>query len=459
MSFDPFAVKVEGISKVYPLYERPVDRLKQLFLPSMNRFVGREGASHYREFTALEDISFSVRPGESVGIVGRNGAGKSTLLQVIAGTLTPTAGTVSMSGRVSALLELGAGFNPDFTGLENVHSYASILGLDRREIEAKLDEILSFADIGEFLHQPVKTYSSGMFVRLAFAVAISVEPDVLIVDEALSVGDVFFQRKCHRRISEFQEQGGTLLLVTHSTDSLLRTCQRGIVLESGRKIYDGNTKQAVATYLKTMFGSHSTSATQRDTGDAGAPGPDVASGWEGGLPDGEWQLARMRGEGDEENFSARPGYNRDETRLGDGRAIVADFLHSGDLDMPPIVATGDSLTLYLKYVAVADVERVIFGTTVRTTDGTLVYACNTFYDDGRLYSLRAGQIVFGRMTLDCPLLPGHYFVTVGISRFDEAAERIEAVDRRSDCIVLTVIGGTAKTDGFANLRFTYEVVE
>lgn len=457
MSFEPYAISVEQISKVYPLYDHPIDRLKQFLLPSMNQLMGRQGQNHFREFRALEDVSFDIRPGESVGIIGRNGAGKSTLLQIIAGTLTPTSGKVSLAGRVSALLELGAGFNVEFTGLENIYTYGSIVGLDRHAVDAKLDEILDFADIGEFVKHPVKTYSSGMFVRLAFAIAVNVEPDVLIVDEALSVGDVFFQRKCHRRISEFQERGGTLLLVTHSTDSLLRICQRGIVIDAGRKIFDGNTKKAVATYLKTMFGSHGTYGQQQDSA-LDAP---LASESEN-KPDSErqnWQLAKLRAEGDEENFSARAGYNRDEIRLGDGRAIVADFLHSGEPDSPPIVATGDSLTFYLKYVAREDIERAIFGTTIRTLDGAVVYACNTFYDDGRLYSLRAGQIVYGAMTLDCPLLPGHYFMTVGISQFDGTTGHIGAVDRRMDCVLLTVIGGSAKSDGVVNMRFMYEVVE
>lgn len=459
MSFEPFAVRVEGVSKFYAIYEHPADRLKQMMMPRLNRALGREGKAHYHEFRALEDVSFNVRRGESVGIIGRNGAGKSTLLQIISGTLTPTTGTVAIAGRVSALLELGAGFNPEFTGLENVYAYGSILGLDRPAVDAKLDEILAFADIGNFVRQPVKTYSSGMFVRLAFAVAISVEPDVLIVDEALSVGDVFFQRKCHRRISEFQEQGGTMLLVTHSTDSLLRVCQRGIVIDGGRKIFEGNTKPAVATYLKTMFGSHGSLDESAPDAAAGLSAGESHQDFPGEAGESQWLLSKLRSEGDEENFSSRAGYNRDEMRLGDGRAIVADFLHPGGPDSPPIVAANESLTLYLKYVAREAIERVIFGTTVRTLDGTVVYACNTFYDDGRLYSLRAGQIMLGTMVLQCPLLSGHYFVTIGISQFDEVTQQINAIDRRTDCILLTIIGGKAKSDGVANMQFKYEVVE
>ena len=205
MSSDSEAIKVVGLSKCYTLYDQPSDRLKQFVLPRMQRLVGRQPLAYYREFWALQNVSMSIGRGETVGIVGRNGAGKSTLLQVICGTLTPTAGDVHVSGRVAALLELGSGFNPDFTGIENVKTYAAVLGLAPADVEARLDDILAFADIGAFVHQPVKTFSSGMMVRLAFAVASAVDPDILIVDEALSVGDLAFQNKCLRRIETFIE--------------------------------------------------------------------------------------------------------------------------------------------------------------------------------------------------------------------------------------------------------------
>jgi lipopolysaccharide transport system ATP-binding protein len=210
MSSKEAAIEVTGLSKCYTLYDQPSDRLKQFILPRLQRIAGRRVQAYYREFWALRDVSMTIGRGETVGIVGRNGAGKSTLLQVICGTLTPTAGEVRVTGRVAALLELGSGFNPEFTGLENVRTYAAVLGLTPREVDARLDEILAFADIGAFVHQPVKTYSSGMMVRLAFAVASAVDPDILIVDEALSVGDLAFQNKCLRRIESFIEAGAGL---------------------------------------------------------------------------------------------------------------------------------------------------------------------------------------------------------------------------------------------------------
>ncbi len=200
MSSDDIAIRVTNLSKSYQIYETPRDRLKQFVLPRLQRIAGQAPRQYYREFRALNNVSFDVRKGETVGIIGRNGSGKSTLLQIICGTLTPTGGTVETRGRIAALLELGSGFNPDFTGRENVYLNASVLGLPQEEIETRFDDIAAFADIGDFIDQPVKTYSSGMIVRLAFAVAINVDPDILVIDEALSVGDELFQRKCFSRI-------------------------------------------------------------------------------------------------------------------------------------------------------------------------------------------------------------------------------------------------------------------
>ncbi|MDL1920464.1 ABC transporter ATP-binding protein, partial [Chloroflexi bacterium CFX5] len=227
-------ISVRQLSKVYQLYNRPEDRLKQFVYPRLRRLLGKPHRSYYHEFWALRDISFDVRKGETVGIIGRNGSGKSTLLQLIAGTLAPTFGGIQINGRVAALLELGAGFNPEFSGRENIYMNAAILGMSRDEIEERIEGIIAFADVGEFIDQPVKTYSSGMYVRVAFSTAINVNPDVLIVDEALSVGDTAFQQKCLYRIREMQEQGVSILLVTHSNNILLEYCDRGIFLKNGQ---------------------------------------------------------------------------------------------------------------------------------------------------------------------------------------------------------------------------------
>ncbi len=241
-------IRVQGLSKMYYLYDRPEDRLKQFVYPRLQRLFRQPVRKYFREFWALRDVSFQVHRGETVGIIGRNGSGKSTLLQLIAGTLTPTQGEVHIVGRVSALLELGAGFNPEFSGRENIYMNAAILGMSRDEIEERIDDIIAFADIGDFIDQPVKTYSSGMFVRVAFSTAINVSPDILIVDEALSVGDIAFQQKCLFRIREMQEQGVTILLVTHSNNIVIEYCDRGIFLKNGQVMFDGPSKEAVREY-------------------------------------------------------------------------------------------------------------------------------------------------------------------------------------------------------------------
>nr|WP_295769403.1 ABC transporter ATP-binding protein [Rhodoferax sp.] len=236
MSSEEFAVRVSGLGKCYHMYAKPEDRLRQFLLPKLSRIVGMASRNYFREFWALRDVSFDVKKGECFGILGRNGAGKSTLLQLLCGTLTPTQGHIEMHGRVAALLELGAGFNPEFTGVENVYLNASVLGLSTSEIDTKFDSIVAFADIGDFMDQPVKTYSSGMFVRLAFAIAIHVEPDILIIDEALSVGDIAFQNKCLLKIRELRDKGATLLFVTHDLSTLQLICDRVAWLRGGQLV-------------------------------------------------------------------------------------------------------------------------------------------------------------------------------------------------------------------------------
>jgi ABC-type polysaccharide/polyol phosphate transport system ATPase subunit len=264
------AIQVGGVGKMYRIYDRPQDRLKQM--------LWRGRRQYGREFWALRDISFEVRRGETVGIIGRNGSGKSTLLQIIAGTLAPSEGEVRVSGRVAALLELGSGFNPEFTGRENVFLNGSILGIGRAEMEQRFDEIAAFADIGEFIEQPVKLYSSGMFVRLAFAVQACLEPDVLIVDEALAVGDVFFTQKCFRRMAELIDRGTAVVLVTHDVATVSQFCQQVMVLNQGHDLFYGNPVTAIRKYLALQRGDVSAmrqrarkvSAVLDDHGDAAA---------------------------------------------------------------------------------------------------------------------------------------------------------------------------------------------
>jgi len=248
-------IAVRNVGKMYRLYDRPPDRLKEQLL-------WRFGKHYGREFWALRDVSFEVERGESIGIIGRNGSGKSTLLQIIAGILAPTIGEVQVSGRFAALLELGSGFNPEFTGRENIFLNGSVLGISTEEMEARYDDIVAFADIGEFINQPVKLYSSGMVVRLAFAVQAMIQKDVLIVDEALSVGDEAFQRKCMRVLEQFRENGGTVLLVSHNAQLIVRQCNRCVFLHNGQLILDGSSKPVTDIYQRFVFG---TSQQQQET--------------------------------------------------------------------------------------------------------------------------------------------------------------------------------------------------
>ncbi|MDH0101604.1 ABC transporter ATP-binding protein [Stutzerimonas stutzeri] len=250
--FSEIAISAKGLSKSYHIYDTPRDRLKQFVFAGARRMLGMKPKNYFRDFSALHDVSFSIGRGETVGIIGRNGSGKSTLLQIICGTLTPTNGSVETYGRISALLELGSGFNPEFTGRENVYLNASILGLSEREIDERYKDIVDFANIGSFIDQPIKTYSSGMVVRLAFATAIHVEPDILVVDEALSVGDVAFQQKCLSRIREMQRRGVAILLVTHSSNTLIEYCDRGIFLKHGQLVLDGPCRDVVKRYADDL---------------------------------------------------------------------------------------------------------------------------------------------------------------------------------------------------------------
>jgi len=251
--YSDVAIKVDNLGKCFHIYDQPRDRLKQSLLPRLQKVSGYPIKKYHREFWALKNISFEIRKGETVGIIGKNGSGKSSLLQLICGTLSPTEGNIHTCGRIAALLELGSGFNPEFSGRENVYLYASILGLSPEQIDDKYEDILSFAEIGEFIDQPIKTYSSGMVVRLAFSVAINIEPQILIVDEALSVGDELFQRKCFSRIETIREMGATILFVSHSAGTIVELCDRAVLLDAGEMLASGSPKKIVGRYQKLLY--------------------------------------------------------------------------------------------------------------------------------------------------------------------------------------------------------------
>ncbi len=399
MSSDHFAIApekmitVSQLSKVYHLYNRPEDRLKQFIYPRVKRLLGRPAVDYFREFWALKDVSFEVRRGETVGIIGRNGSGKSTLLQLIAGTLNPTSGVVQTHGRVAALLELGAGFNPEFTGRENIYLNAAILGMSRKEIDEHIEDIIAFADIGEFIDQPVKTYSSGMFVRVAFSTAINVSPDILIVDEALAVGDTAFQQKCLHRIRQMQEQGVSILLVTHSNNILLEYCDRGIFLKHGQVMFDGETKDAVRAY-----------------------GLDVLKDENANV-----NLANLRSIKESTNTKQEKALYADEQlntpASGASMEIVSVDFRNEDGDLQNIFRQKEKFFVDVNFIVRHPIPLPCFGIQVTSTDGIELWTTTTKLMGIDIPALLPGKYQI-RWLLVANLNTNRYVVTIGIGHIE-----------------------------------------
>lgn len=413
-------ITVENITKCYETYQKPIHRLWQSF---------SKEKKFYEEFWALKGVDLTVHKGETLGIVGKNGSGKSTLLQIITGILQPTSGHCQTTGRISALLELGAGFNPEFTGMENARLNASIMGLSREEFHQKLPDIVDFCGLGDFLHRPVKTYSSGMFVRLAFAVAINMNPDILIVDEALAVGDVRFQRKCFRRLEQLKEQGVSILFVTHSTDSVLQYCDRAIMLDEGELKLTGSPKEVVQAYLEMMF------ASDVDLKPSAAVNPNDYS------VDFDPTL---------DNCLNHPTYNSNEERWGDGRAKICHYevLQNG-APTTGLVQRGDKVQIKMSALFENDVSDLIYGITVKTNDGNAVYGTNSRLVGNLPTEQKAGDLVSIEYRLTMNLLAGDYFISLGVAQDHESKDAIP-VDRRYDMIHLH-ISETQDSFGYAAL--------
>ncbi|MBI5780972.1 MAG: ABC transporter ATP-binding protein [Rhodocyclales bacterium] len=433
------AIKVEGLSKCYQIYDQPRDRLKQFILPRLQRLVGQTPKQYFREFWALKDVSFEVKKGETVGIIGRNGSGKSTLLQMICGTLNPTSGSIQTNGRIAALLELGSGFNPEFTGRENVYMNGVVLGLSKEEIDARFDNIAAFADIGEFIEQPVKTYSSGMMVRLAFAVQSQVDPDILIVDEALSVGDAKFQAKCFERLRQLKENGTSILLVTHSSEQIVTHCSNAILLDKGIQFETGEPRHVVNRYMDLLFGKEKETISGKSEQVLAMPG-EIAV-------ESAYQLSWQ-----EDNFSKRNGYNPHEYRWGDGSVTILDFyLAADDEPYPSAVNIGQRITLAISIKFHRNVYRPILGITIKTKEGVTVYGVNSetlecadFAKMGQQESVIQAKAVF-----ICRLAPGDYFISLGVAT--KHGEDVTPHDRRYDSIHLQVRPNN-RFFGLANLE-------
>jgi lipopolysaccharide transport system ATP-binding protein len=406
------AIRVENLSKCYHIYDRPRDRLLQILTRGRKRY--------YREFWALNDVSFEIKRGETVGIIGCNGSGKSTLLQLICGTLNPTSGSIQTSGRIAALLELGSGFNPEFTGRENVYMNASILGLNKDEIDHRFGAVSAFADIAEFIDQPVKTYSSGMLVRLAFAVQAQLGPNILIVDEALAVGDAKFQAKCFERLKQLKESGTSILLVTHSTEQIVTHCSRAVLLDRGTIVEIGKPNLVVNCYLDLLFGK----TTKQPALQACAESSTLLN---------RHLSTHLNFEADV--FCVRPGYNPNEYRWGDGLAKIVDYSMFADGEAyPTILSTGQTVVLELAVKFFQDLWRPIFGVTIKTKEGVTVYGTNSDKLDIDDFTSkgRAGEAIVIRVGFVCRFAPGDYFISLGIAT--SQGEEIMPHDRRYDSI-------------------------
>lgn len=441
MSSDEYSIRVNGLGKCYEIYATPRDRLKQFIIPPIQQLVGLEPSSYCREYWALENISFDIRKGEAFGIVGRNGSGKSTLLQLITGTIAPTVGTVETRGRVAALLELGSGFNPEFTGRDNVYLNAMLLGMTHDEVDERFDKIAAFADIGDYLDQPVKTYSSGMLVRLAFAVQVQIEPDILIVDEALAVGDALFQKRCFGRIEKLLSDGVTLLFVSHDQESVRTLTNRAILLKGGREVSMGSASQVLLDYRKLLHQEESDYFSKlmqpaADKVPAPAPAPQSADS----NASSEGGTAPESSESSEKSQAAAVSGRADQMSFGDGGVEVLSVGTFGADDEPcAVFYPGDVIRIRVNCVSHIDTDSINVGVRIRSREGIKIYSWGTLNQDMQvLAGLREGELFWKRqlkageqfhvwLECDCSLGSNLYEIQASISyegKPDYTAQRI-----------------------------------
>lgn len=416
-------IKVDNVSKLYKLYDKPSDRLKEA--------LGLSKKKRYKEHYALNNVSFDVHKGETVGIIGTNGSGKSTILKIITGVLNQTSGEVIINGRISALLELGAGFNMEYTGLENVYLNGTMIGFTREEIDAKLQDILDFADIGDFINQPVKTYSSGMFVRLAFAVAINIDPEILIVDEALSVGDVFFQAKCYKKFEEFKEKGKTVLFVSHDLGSISKYCDRVVLLNKGEKLAEGTPREMVDLYKKVL--------TKQNLKADAQPGIEQKSTEQ----DTNWK----------ENYQINPNLNE----YGNRDAEIIDFAIVDEMgNYTNSIVKGTSFTIKSKVHFNKEVANPIFTYTFKTLQGVDVTGSNTMYEKKDIGIAKEGDTYVASFKQEMNLQGGEYLLSISCTGF--VAGELTVYHRLYDVINITVVSDK-NTVGFYDMNSETDVVK
>lgn len=419
MSSEGFSIRAEGLGKRYEIYAQPSDRLRQMVLPKMQRLTGFGPRDYFKEFWAVHDVSFGVQRGETVGIIGRNGSGKSTLLQMICGTLYPTLGEATVNGRIAALLELGAGFNIEFTGRENVFLSGLLYGIPEPELKRRYQSIVDFADIGDFIDQPVKTYSSGMYVRLAFAIITHVDADILVIDEALSVGDVRFTQKCMRFLRDFQKRG-TLLFVSHDPGAVINLCQRAIWLDHGNVVVDGPAREVVERYLAEQHAADRAESGQAVTvkaGNVNSSPSAVNGGAPTDMPDPRLELLNGNAVRNViEIFEFDPAHVVSE--FGTGAARIVDVrLLDGEGRLLKVTRGGEVADLVIDAVVQTHLESPIFGFYVKDRLGQQLFGDNTYlsYRDAPVRA-EAGMRLRARFRFRFPIMPaGDYSIDAAIA--------------------------------------------
>ncbi|MDE7197625.1 MAG: ABC transporter ATP-binding protein [Lachnospiraceae bacterium] len=429
---DNIAIKVTNLEKVYKLYDKPSDRVKEALR------IGR--GSHHTEHRALKGVNMTIRQGECVGIIGTNGSGKSTILKIITGVLSPTSGEVEVNGRISALLELGAGFNMEYNGIENIYLNGTMIGFSKKEIDQKMDEILAFADIGDYVYQPAKTYSSGMFVRLAFAVAINIDPEILIVDEALSVGDVFFQAKCYHKFEEFKEMGKTIVFVSHDLSSISKYCDRVVLLNQGVKLGEGNARQMIDTYKQVLVGQY------------------VAPEAEGERLVDDEQLREMAakgidgskaGAGKEEKQSGM-SENPELLEYGSKKAQITEYYITDEKGTrTSTILKGSAFTIHMRVEMAERINAPIFAFTIKNVRGTEITGTNTMIEKAFLESVEEGETREITFTQKMDLQGGDYLLSLGVTGYE--GDDFTVYHRLYDVLNVTVISDK-DTVGFYDMN-------
>jgi len=388
---EKYAIEVKNVSKVYKLYNKPFDRVKEA--------LGVTGKKQHIEHHALSGINIKIKQGECVGIIGTNGAGKSTLLKIITGVLTPSQGEVYVNGRISALLELGAGFNGEYSGIDNIYLNGRMNGFTRAEVDERLEDILKFADIGDFVYQPVKTYSSGMFVRLAFAVAINIEPEILIIDEALSVGDIFFQSKCFRKIEEFKNSGKTILFVSHSMGSIQKYCDRAVLLNKGKQIIDTTPKIAIDLFNKmTVMEEKDVKPQPSRTENTGEPGTVFET----------------------ECWTQQMKVNPKVVEYGEQSAVITDYCICNEKgEITNSIQKGEEFTVKMKVHFNEEIQEPIFAFTIKDIKGTELTGSNTLLGDRMIETAQVGEDVIVTFKQKMSLRCNDYLLALGCTGYKD----------------------------------------